>query len=183
MIETEVKYIICDGAEQNFLTDPVTKAMSKYRENAYEWEMKKSAEAVLPKVATGCKVIESYTYKADVDDCLMMDVDTIENFLDIIKESQTQIPILERRLEILNRQITDIEHFIQFKDLNVPSGFKIYKKLQEKRRDRAFVKGKLRILRDVRNLKIDDKVLEDLVKLFRQELTYKPRELNFEEML
>jgi hypothetical protein len=183
MIETEVKYIICDSTEQNFLTDPVTKAMSKYRENAYEWEMKKSAEAVLPKVAPGCKVIESYTYKADVDDCLMMDCQTIENFLDIVKESQTQVPILERRLDVLNRQITDIEHFIQFKDLNVPSGYKIYKKLQEKRRDRAFVKGKIRILKDIRNLRIDDKVLEDLVKLFKEQLTYKPRELNFEEML
>lgn len=183
MIETEVKYIICDSAEQNFLTDPVTKAMSKYRENAYEWEMKKSAEAVLPKVAPGCKVIESYTYKADVDDCLMMDCQTIENFLDIVKESQTQVPILERRLDILNRQITDIEHFIQFKDLNVPSGYKIYKKLQEKRRDIAFVKGKIRILKDIRGLRIDDKVLEDLVKLFKEQLTYKPRELNFEEML
>lgn len=181
-----VKYAVCDEYETKFLTDPVTKAFSKFRENAYEWENQKTAEYVveqLKKTNNVCKVIESYTYSADVDSSLLMDTDTIEHFLDIVKESKTSVGLLEQRLDILNRQITDIEHYIQFKDLNVPSGFKIYKKLQVKRRERAYVKGKLRIARDINSLKINEETLEALVRLFRSELTYRPRELNFEEMI
>lgn len=185
-IETIVKYAVCDINETKFLTDPVTKAFSKYRENAYEWDNEKSAQYIveqMKKTSQPCKVIKSYTYSADIDECLMMDVKAIEAFLDIVKESKSTVTTLEQRLDTLNRELTDIEHYIQFKDLNVPGGYKIYKKLQSKRRERAYVKGKLRIARDVNSLKIDENTLESLVRLFKQELTYRPREINFEDMI
>lgn len=182
MVRTNVKYMISNKEETRFLTDPVAKSFSKYRENAYEWDTEKSAQFVADKLPNA-KVMKSLSYMADVDECLMMDTETIQNFLDIVKESRATVTDLEQRLDILNRQIVDIEHFIQFKDLNVPSGFKAYKLLQTKRRERGYIKGKLRIARDINSLKIDEGTLEALVRLFKSELIYKPRELNFEDMI
>lgn len=182
MVKTDMKFIVSNKDETNFLTDPITKSFSRHRENAHEWYNEKSAQFVADKLPNA-KVIKSYSYMADVDECLLMDVEAIQNFLDIVKESRDNPQNLERQLDILNRQIVDIEHFIQFKDLNVPSGYKAYKLLQTKRRERGYLKGKLRISKDINSLNIDEGVLESLVKLFKEQLVYKPRELNFEDML
>lgn len=91
---------------------------------------------------------------------------------DAVKRKQ----VLDRELLIVDQQLCDMMHYIEFSSLNASDGYKAYKATRELRLKRREVKDELLIVDTITRGNVMDTVIDELRgKLYRR--TYKPRQL------
>lgn len=185
------KYIITDG--EQYVSNTTGTSFKKNKEEAYLWTSKEAAENVLNTHLGAHKgtIAESNTdfrvepvniYSSDIDGDVRMDIDTIEQFNDIVQDAAEHEDDLRTLQSTTDRTISDILHYIEQNDLNGVDGYRIYKKLQLYLKQRRTIKNRLHIASVINSQSIDPEVLKHLVAAYRQ-VYYKPREVDFENIL
>lgn len=185
------KYIITDG--EQYVSNTTGTSFKKSKEEAYLWTSKEAAENVLNTHLGAHKgtIAESNTdfrvepvniYSSDIDGDVRMDIDTIEQFNDIVRDAAEHEDDLRTLQSTTDRTISDILHYIEQNDLNGVDGYRIYKKLQLYLKQRRTIKNRLHIASVINSQCIDPEVLKHLVAAYRQ-VYYKPREVDFENIL
>lgn len=191
-VERVSRYIITNG--EKFVKNQNATSLTTVSDDAYMWALKVSAENVLSDVKnrssnsqyanidSSYKVEPVYIYISDIEPDILDDLNTIKVFTDIVKDSADREEDLLSQLSKIDRELSDIEHFIEFVDLNGVDGFKVYKKMQALRKVRREIKHRLKIVQTINSQSIDPEVLKRLVKGF-DNIYYKPREVDFEDIL
>jgi hypothetical protein len=186
------RYIISNG--EQFVKNQNATSLTTVSDDAYMWTLKTSAENVLSDaknrssnsphatIDNSYKVEPVYIYVSDIEPDISNDLDTIKLFADIVQDSAEREESLLAQLSKVDRELSDIEHFIEFVDLNGVDGFKIYKKMQSIRQIRREIKHRLKIVQTINSQSIDPEVLKRLVKGFGN-IYYKPREVDFDGIL
>lgn len=177
------KYMITDG--EKYVTDSNATHISTNVDSAYLWSARTSAENVLhytKRLDETYKVEELKLYKSEVSKDILMDISTIQSFLDIVIDSAEHEEEMSELLSKIDREISDIEHYAEFVNVDAFKGYKIYKRIQELRKQRREVKNRLRMMRDINSQSVDPEVLKKLVKYFNDDLCYKPRVLDFDNL-
>ena len=186
------RYIITNG--EQFVKNQNATSLTTVSDDAYMWVLKTSAENVLSDaknrssnsphatIDNSYKVEPVYIYVSDIEPDISDDLDTIKLFADIVQDSAEREESLLAQLSKVDRELSDIEHFIEFVDLNGVDGFKIYKKMQSIRQIRREIKHRLKIVQTINSQSIDPEVLKRLVKGFGN-IYYKPREVDFDDIL
>lgn len=87
---------------------------------------------------------------------------------------------LKTQLKRINMEICDIEHYVEFYNLNACQGYKAYKMLKDRRIERRVVKDELFVLETILNKKISDSITEELdsVQNSIENRKYTPRYLS-----
>ncbi len=186
------RYIITNG--EQFVKNQNATSLTSNSDDAYMWTLRASAENVLSDaknrssnsphatIDNSYKVESVYIYVSDIEPDISDDLDTIKLFADIVQDSAEREESLLAQLSKVDRELSDIEHFIEFVDLNGVDGFKIYKKMQSIRQIRREIKHRLKIVQTINSQSIDPEVLKRLVKGFGN-IYYKPREVDFDDIL
>ena len=191
-IDTIYKYMI--AGDDGYISNSNGTGVTSNRDNAYLWSTPEAAENVLrdarnrkessghPKIGNDFEVAAVKLYEKDIPDDIIMDLEVVKQFIDIVVDSADREQDLKDALSNVDRQLSDIEHFIEFTDLNARDGFKIYSKMKHLRRYRRDIKYRLKIIDSINSQNIDPEVLKRMVSYFKN-LTYQPREIDFDEML
>ena len=115
----------------------------------------------------------------------------INNFIETVELTIKDYEEVKSKLSLIDRQIVDIEHFIENENFDIIQGYyfsKSLQKLRNKRRDLKNEKETLKILRDTfnKNINVDFyKSIKNTVKQkdgylnkLNEEQIYNPRKLN-----
>lgn len=134
-----------------------------------------------------------------VDECYKYDYNIIEKLknininktdikqlIDIIKELNIFIEQISKKYEILSKdlsdidcEISDIQHYIEFANLNAYQGWHVCSLLKDKLIKRRDIKDELSIISNLKDCKFDIKDLEN-IQLFIKNMKnrqYKPKKL------
>lgn len=191
-VDKITKYIITDGT--NFVNNSNAKTVCQNSNDAYMWSLKVSAENVLKdaknrnansdlvRLDSKYRIEEVYLYRSDVPNDVISDIKVIADFADIVRDSAEREEELLSHLSKIDRELSDIEHYIEFVDLNGVDGFKIYKKMQNLRQFRREIKYRLKIMHDINSQSIDPDVLKRLCSFFK-DLYYRPKVVDFDDIL
>ena len=109
-------------------------------------------------------------------DSLIEKIDSIKNaFTDINNRGN----VLSENLSIVDRKISDIQHYMEFGKFNAYQGWLCFKMLQNLLRQRRKFKDELNVLSLIKECKINPDSISDLHKtiLDMKNRTYTPREL------
>lgn len=79
---------------------------------------------------------DCYVLKCDIDKI-------VGDFTELIKQVNLCKPVLEGQLSQINKELTDIEHAMEFFKLNASGGYNLYKLFHEKRLIRRDLKDRL----------------------------------------
>lgn len=71
---------------------------------------------------------------------------------------------LFKSMSDIDKEITDIQHYIEFNNMNVYQGWLAYKMLQNRLKKRRKIKNELQVLTQLGNCKIDSFMLTDVIK-------------------
>ena len=104
----------------------------------------------------------------------------IEDMIRFSTYVQSRQEILNDELSKVDREISDIHHFIEFECLNAYQGWVVYKLLQKKLLKRRSIKDEIMIAGNVLSSKIDYVSLNNVSKSIKglEHRMYKPRELS-----
>ena len=86
---------------------------------------------------------------------------------------------LKQQQSLIDQEITDIQHYIEFNKLNAAEGYKVYKMLQDKLLQRRVIKDDLRKFQMLSDIKVSDIYNGNLDKSIEEmsDRTYTPRRL------
>ena len=111
--------------------------------------------------------------------CMEDIIDIASNFEKLFCKIIDHKELLEAQLNLINKSIIDVEHLIEFRNLNACQGYKVYKKLRELRLERRKVKDSLTIVQIFQDFVTDDPAKQEIAKRIEgiQERIYSPRVL------
>lgn len=98
---------------------------------------------------------------------------------DFVQESEDRRAELSDKLSNIDKEITDIEHYVELNNLNAYQGFLAYKMLQNRLRERRKIKDEIQVLSQLGSCKIDAAMMKDVQEAIKQmeNKTYTPRVL------
>ena len=85
-----------------------------------------------------------------------------------------------KQLSNVDKELTDINHYIEFCNLNAAQGYKAYKMIKERRIKRRIIKNELSVVDVILEKKISDSIIDEIEKVINglNERTYTPRILD-----
>lgn len=85
-----------------------------------------------------------------------------------------------KQLSDVDKELTDINHYIEFCNLNAAQGYKAYKMIKERRIKRRIIKNELSIVDAILEKKVSDSITDEVEKVIHNlnERTYTPRILD-----
>lgn len=112
----------------------------------------------------------------------------IIEILNKIQEIEFNFSEIKKTVGIIDREVSDITHFIEFNNLNAKNGYKIYKLLQTKLQERRKIKDDMSYMQIICSNKISDIVNNNLIdnhdkNLQNRTYIYKELDDNFFETL
>lgn len=184
MVRKVSKYMVTDG--ENYISDPNGTRTSINRTDAFLWNSKDTACNILnytvPSKGRRYHVQEVITYEQEISEELKQEMEMIKWFSTLVKDCAKNRDALNEELSEIDRLLSDINHFIEFTNLNAVDGYRIYKKQHELLKRRREVKYELKIADDINSLGVDEQKLDRLVGYFKNQ-RYVPRVQDFSEIL
>lgn len=121
--------------------------------------------------------LNSNTEKVMVTENIQKWLDKISNLNGLAKEAKNRKEELLKQLHKLEGELLDIEHYIEFSNLNAAQGYKASKDIKDCRVRRRSVKNELLVLDIILEQKVDEMVSEEIHKRVKgiDKRTYKPR--------
>lgn len=85
-----------------------------------------------------------------------------------------------KQLSDVDKELSDINHYIEFCNLNAAQGYKVYKMIKERRAKRRTIKNELVVVDAILEKKIGDSITEEIEKVINHldKRIYTPRILN-----
>ena len=139
-------------------------------------------------VPTSCEALaDTFSNKAANNTEKVMVAENIQKWINKITDlNGLATDALHRKEELceelsfVDRELSDINHYIEFCNLNAAQGWKAYKKIKERRIKRRSIKNEIQILNIILDKKISDtvtnEILESMSKMDKR--TYEPRVMN-----
>lgn len=195
------KYIITDGSRFIYRNHS-GKYVPTPSEAMADTYTKKQAEGIcrcqLPKGLRGIFHMEKYdippenvkqvcqcdirnnTEKAVVTKNIQIWLDKVSCLNGLKSDATKRKEELCKQLSDVDKELSDINHYIEFCNLNAAQGFKAYKMIKERRTKRRIIKNELVVVEIILEKKISDSITEEIEKVIHNldERTYTPRILN-----
>lgn len=123
------------------------------------------------------KELENNTEKVMISENIQKWLDRISDLNGLAKEAQSRKEELIKQLHKIEDELLDIEHYIEFSNLNAAQGYKASKDIKECRMKRRSVKNELLVLDIILEQRVDAIVSEEIHKKIQalDRRTYKPR--------
>ncbi len=101
----------------------------------------------------------------------------INTMTDFVLDAEARKDELNKEMSDIDKEITDIQHYIELNNLNAYQGFLAYKMLQGRLRKRRKIKNELHVLSQLGSCKIDSAMLIDVQNAIKEldNKTYTPR--------
>lgn len=190
-------YVITDGNKNYIRRNVSGKYVSaRSRDLADEFIEKWKAEKVLknnltPKKRKLYRVIEEDVEAAKNPDKRHKEIgkfdatsidalkENIENIKKIVSDAENRRSELSDLLSGIDKEITDIEHYIELKETDEHAAISTYEMLKNRLKNRRKIKNELSILRQLSICKMDVSTIDELLKYISDinNQTYTPRVL------
>ena len=192
------QYVITDG-ERFIYCNHAGKFVPTLSEAMADTYTKKQAEGIfknsLPKALKSIFYLEKYdrppecvkqvsqfdlknnTEKVMIAENIQVWLDKINNMNDLVEDAKKRKEELVKRLHELEDEKLDIEHYIEFQNLNAAQGYKASIELKTCRVKRRSVKDEIAVIDIILNLQmkkiVSSKIYQKIEELDKR--TYKPR--------
>lgn len=124
--------------------------------------------------------VENNTEKVMVAENIQKWINKITDLNGLATDALHRKEELCEELSFVDRELSDINHYIEFCNLNAAQGWKAYKMIKERRIKRRSIKNEIQILNIILDKKISDtvtnEILESMSKMDKR--TYEPRVMN-----
>ena len=104
------------------------------------------------------------TEKVSIAENIQYWVDKVSGFNGLASEALHRKDELVDKLSIVDKEICDILHYIEFCNLNAAQGYKAYKMLKERRIKRRSIKNELNVLSIILSKKISETATDEIEK-------------------
>lgn len=103
----------------------------------------------------------------------------LDSIIDFVKDAEQRRDELIEQLSQVDRELSDVAHYMEFYSLNACEGYKAYKMMHIRRVRRRRIKNELELLSQLGECKLDSSTLTDVQSAIRElkNRSYKPREL------
>lgn len=122
----------------------------------------------------------SYVEKIDNTKNIQFWLDKVSGLNGLRNDATNRKEELCKQLSNVDKELSDINHYIEFCNLNAAQGYKAYKMVKERRIKRRIIKNELVIVDIILEKNISDSMTEEIEKAIRNldERTYTPRILS-----
>lgn len=124
--------------------------------------------------------VENNTEKVMVAENIQKWIDKITDLNGLATDALHRKEVLCEELSFVDRELSDINHYIEFCNLNAAQGWKAYKMIKERRIKRRSIKNEIQILNIILDKKISDTVTNEIFESMSKmdKRTYEPRVMN-----
>ena len=107
-------------------------------------------------------------------------IDKISDLNGLVSEALHRKDNLLSQLSKIDQELSDIDHYIEFVNLNAAQGYKAYKMIKDRRIIRRSIKNELDVLNIILGKKISETATDEIQKAISgmDKRTYEPRVLN-----
>ena len=126
------------------------------------------------------KVAQESTEKVSVAENIQHWIDKIDGLNGLATEALHRKYELVQQLSKVDQELSDVNHYIEFCNLNAAQGYKAYKMIKDRRIERRSIKNELQILEIILSKKISETATDEIQKAIAgmDQRTYEPRVLN-----
>lgn len=128
------------------------------------------------KQVSQCDLVKN-TEKVMIAENVQIWLDKINDMNNLFKEAKQRKEILEKQLHRLQDEMLDIEHYIEFQNLNAAQGYKASKELKTCRIKRRSIKNEIVIIDIILKQKVGENMSNEVYQKIEEldKRTYKPR--------
>lgn len=121
--------------------------------------------------------LDNNTEKVMVAENIQIWLDKINDMNGLVREAKEKKAILEKKLHDLEDEKLDIEHYIEFQNLNAAQGYKASKELKNCRVRRRTVKNELAVINIILSPKVKEMITDEIYNKIQEmdKRTYIPR--------
>lgn len=126
------------------------------------------------------KTAQENTEKVSVAENVQHWIDKIDGLNGLASEALHRKDELLSQLSKVDQELSDVNHYIEFCNLNAAQGYKAYKMIKERRIKRRSIKNELQVVDIILSKKISETATDEIQKAIAgmDRRTYEPRVLN-----
>lgn len=124
--------------------------------------------------------IRNNTENAATMENIQIWLDKLSNLNGIESDAQKRKDELCQKLSSVDKELSDIHHYIEFCNLNAAQGYKAYKMIKERRAKRRTIKNELVVVNMILSKNLGDSIVKDIEDAIHKldNRQYEPRILN-----
>lgn len=124
--------------------------------------------------------MDKNTEKVMISENIQRWLDKVSELNGLRKDATKRKEELCKQLSDVDKELSDINHYIEFCNLNAAQGYKAYKMVKDRRIKRRSIKNELVVVDAILEKKISDSITEEIEKVIHSldGRTYTPRILN-----
>ena len=120
------------------------------------------------------------TERVSTDENIKRWIDKIDGLNGLATEALHRKDELVQQLSKVDQELSDVNHYIEFCNLNAAQGYKAYKMIKDRRIKRRSIKNELHVVDIILSKKISETATDEIQKAIAgmDQRTYEPRVLN-----
>ena len=120
------------------------------------------------------------TERVSTDENIKRWLDKIDGLNGLATEALHRNDELVQQLSKVDQELSDVNHYIEFCNLNAAQGYKAYKMIKDRRIKRRSIKNELQVVDIILSKKISETATDEIQKAIAgmDQRTYEPRVLN-----
>ena len=120
------------------------------------------------------------TERVSTDENIKRWIDKIDGLNGLATEALHRKDELVQQLSKVDQELSDVNHYIEFCNLNAAQGYKAYKMIKDRRIKRRSIKNELQVVDIILSKKISETATDEIKKAIAgmDQRTYEPRVLN-----
>lgn len=124
--------------------------------------------------------INKNTQKVAISENIQRWLDKVSELNGLRNDATKRKEELCKQLSDVDKELSDLNHYIEFCSLNAAQGYKAYKMVKDRRIKRRLIKNELVVVDVILEKKISDSMVEEVMKVVHglDERIYTPRVLN-----
>lgn len=126
------------------------------------------------------ETVQENTEKVSTAENVQRWIDKIEGLNGLATEALHRKDELVQQLSKVDQELSDVNHYIEFCNLNAAQGYKAYKMIKDRRIKRRSIKNELQVVDIILSKKICENTTDEIQKAIAgmDQRTYEPRVLN-----
>lgn len=126
------------------------------------------------------ETVQENTEKVSTAENVQRWIDKIEGLNELATEALHRKDELVQQLSKVDQELSDVNHYIEFCNLNAAQGYKAYKMIKDRRIKRRSIKNELQVVDIILSKKICETATDEIQKAIAgmDQRTYEPRVLN-----
>lgn len=126
------------------------------------------------------ETVQENTEKVSTAENVQRWIDKIEGLNGLATEALHRKDELVQQLSKVDQELSDVNHYIEFCNLNAAQGYKAYKMIKDRRIKRRSIKNELQVVNIILSKKICETATDEIQKAIvgMDQRTYEPRVLN-----